>query len=411
MRHHSASITAAASSSNAIRAAATAHGGGGSGDGDGGDGDLGTGGKIFFSSLCLLTFGLGVWQTQRYFEKVDMVHKRQEDLTLDPIPNYYDWVDATKKKTDDDSDSNTAPSTTNNNHGSSSKSYRRVNLRGTFQHEHEIFIGPRGPPPGALAETGPNSGRGGGGGGMSSSTQGYLVVTPFVIAREDEKDDDDATNISADKDVVWINRGWIPRHFLHHPNSHIHRHRQHHQPHSNDYLEIITSYSQPSGIIELLTMESNTDTPGKLSFAPPSRVEPSSHRSESNVHTVIENDASTTPAGSTTTQEQSPPQPSTTTTSSHEKLLWMDRPAMEELTSSPSNYHPPLFVEINTTDDGTTTDAAGDKTLQYPVKSTQEYVGEFKVTPEIHAAYAVTWFGLSGAGVLMTRKLLSRGRL
>ena len=87
----------------------------------------------------------------------------------------------------------------------------------------------------------------------------------------------------------------------------------------------------------------------------------------------------------------------------------MDRPAMEELTSSPSNYHPPLFVEINT-DDGTTTDAAGDKTLQYPVKSTQEYVGEFKVTPEIHAAYAVTWFGLSGAGVLMTRKLLSRGR-
>ncbi len=112
VRHHSASITAAASSSNAIRAAAVAAHDGGGGDGDGGDGDLGTGGKIFFSSLCLITFGLGVWQTQRYFEKVDMVHKRQEDLALDPIPNYYDWVDATKKKTDDDSDSNTAPSTT-----------------------------------------------------------------------------------------------------------------------------------------------------------------------------------------------------------------------------------------------------------------------------------------------------------
>ena len=196
----------------------------------------------------------------------------------------------------------------------------------------------------------------------------------------------------------------------HHPL--LPRHRQHHPPHSNDYLEIITSYSKPSGVIELLTMESNTDTPGRLSFAPPSRVEPSSHRSESNVHTVIEDDASsTTPAGSTTTQEQSSSQPpSTTTPTSHKKLLWMDRPAMEELTSSPSDYHPPLFVEINT-DNDTTTDSAGDKTLQYPVKSTQEYVGEFKVTPEIHAAYAVTWFGLSGAGVLMTRKLLSRGRL
>jgi cytochrome oxidase assembly protein ShyY1 len=33
-----------------------------------------------------------------------------------------------------------------------------------------------------------------------------------------------------------------------------------------------------------------------------------------------------------------------------------------------------------------------------------------KVSPAIHAGYAVTWYGLSLAGVLLTRKLILRGR-
>ena len=95
------------------------------------------------------------------------------------------------------------------------------------------------------------------------------------------------------------------------------------------------------------------------------------------------------------------------------KLLWMDREAMEQMTSCNENQHPPLFVQINTEDNNhqlTTTAATTTTRRSYPVRPSQEYVGEFKVTPEVHAGYAVTWFGLSGAGVIMTRKLLTRGR-
>ena len=96
----------------------------------------------------------------------------------------------------------------------------------------------------------------------------------------------------------------------------------------------------------------------------------------------------------------------------------MDREAMEQMTSCNENQHPPLFVQINTEDNENnnnnhqlTTAAARTTTRRnYPVRPSQEYVGEFKVTPEVHAGYAVTWFGLSGAGVIMTRKLLTRGR-
>lgn len=38
-------------------------------------------------------------------------------------------------------------------------------------------------------------------------------------------------------------------------------------------------------------------------------------------------------------------------------------------------------------------------------------VGEFKVTSAVHAGYAFTWFGLSTAGIYMTRMLLkAKGR-
>jgi surfeit locus 1 family protein len=46
----------------------------------------------------------------------------------------------------------------------------------------------------------------------------------------------------------------------------------------------------------------------------------------------------------------------------------------------------------------------------FPVKPSKETVGEFKVLPSTHAGYAFTWFGLSSAGIFMTRKLITRGR-
>ena len=99
-------------------------------------------GKAFFGSLCAGTFGLGCWQTQRFFEKQELVKKREYDLSLDPLP------------LSDNEDVS---------------SLRRRVVNGTFHHEKEVLVGPRGPPPGAMASSGPSSGRSEG--GMSSSPQ------------------------------------------------------------------------------------------------------------------------------------------------------------------------------------------------------------------------------------------------
>ena len=97
-------------------------------------------GKAFFGSLCVGTFGLGAWQTKRYMEKVDLVEARERELIDAPVPL-----------------------------SEQHDGFRRVLVRGTFDHSKYVLVGPRGPPPGAMASSGPNSGRSSG--GMSSSPQ------------------------------------------------------------------------------------------------------------------------------------------------------------------------------------------------------------------------------------------------
>jgi hypothetical protein len=46
----------------------------------------------------------------------------------------------------------------------------------------------------------------------------------------------------------------------------------------------------------------------------------------------------------------------------------------------------------------------------YPLQPPVSAVGDFKTTPMIHVGYATTWFGLSAAGMYMTRKLITKGR-
>lgn len=69
------------------------------------------------------------------------------------------------------------------------------------------------------------------------------------------------------------------------------------------------------------------------------------------------------------------------------------------------NDEPVLLQEIRTLDD-----SEKDTPLSFPVQPPLETVGEFKVTPAIHAGYAATWFGLASAGIVMTRKLITKGR-
>lgn len=258
---------------------------------------LNLGGKLFFGGLCVGTFGLGCWQTQRFFEKETMIKQRKEDLELEPIP----FSSTTGRSPDD-------------------RGLRRQLVHGVYQHDKEILVGPRGPPPGAMASTGPSSGRSGG--GMSSSPQGYYIITPLETTLGTK---------------VFVNRGWIPRHFL-----------------KNEKQQ---SWEKPTGYVDVVGIPSKGEQP---------RFIKADHE-----------------------LDKQPMQ-----------MFWIDQASMEHVSGIDEGTG--LFLtEVRTTESDT---------IRWPVKPALETVGEFKTTPIIHAGYAATWFGLSGAGMIMTRKLITRGR-
>ena len=77
-----------------------------------------------------------------------------------------------------------------------------------------------------------------------------------VFASKSQTSAEARTSLSNQNDetrIVWINRGWIPRHFV------------------DRDLKVLHQWDQPSGTMEIITMESETETPGR--FTPPSRLE------------------------------------------------------------------------------------------------------------------------------------------
>jgi len=84
------------------------------------------------------------------------------------------------------------------------------------------------------------------------------------------------------------------------------------------------------------------------------------------------------------------------------QLFWMDGLALQAIAGQQEETT--LLTEITTAD---TVSSGVHKYLKRPALET---LAEFKTTPAIHAGYAVTWYGLSVAGVYMTRKLITRGR-
>lgn len=364
-------------------------------------------------------------------------------MSLDPFAGYDEWLAFKSSSMSKSTSTSNTPSSSEANISKSGptnrKTYRRVHLRGKFLHQHEILVGPRGPPPGALSESGPNSGRGGGG-GMSASMQGYWVITPLSVVRgsgsgmedavegvgdvtereegreghgrkkgwfrfwkgssrrkemeAEEKVPSELASATTDKDeeatIVWINRGWIPRHYV----SNTTAKSNSTNIHTISKISTTSSWERPEGIVRITAMESETETPG--TFTPPSRLESGSKN------------LSTTSQQHTPTHQQQQPEA--------KKLLWMDREAIKEMTQCPEEVEPHFFVEIHSSNDSIKGDDTKEGTAttvttpRYPVKPPREFVGEFKVTPEIHAGYAFTWFALSGAGMVMTRKLLRRVR-
>lgn len=85
------------------------------------------------------------------------------------------------------------------------------------------------------------------------------------------------------------------------------------------------------------------------------------------------------------------------------RLFWYDQVAMQAAAGLP--LEPPALIVT------AVQPSQRDKqqrSQQLPLRPPVERVGDFKVTPAIHVGYATTWYGLSLAGVYMTRMLLRR---
>jgi cytochrome oxidase assembly protein ShyY1 len=153
--------------------------------------------------------------------------------------------------------------------------------------------------------------------------------------------------VSSNGQTILVNRGWIPRVFLSTDNQGL--------------------YDRPRGPVSVVAVRTKAETPRFL---------------------VPEHDAK------------------------HRRLFWMDLDTMKAWTNdaSPSSSPPiSLYIQVKPKDD----DGEGltrKEIVKYPAPPSASSVGEFVTTPAIHVGYAATWFGLAGAGVVMTRKLITRGR-
>ena len=294
-------------------------------------------GKGFFGSLCAGTFGLGVWQTSRYFEKTDLVAERQDALARPPLTEF-----------------------TTDRHG-----FHRMRLQGQYLYEKECLVGPRSPPVGALPDKPGSSGQ-----GMARAPMGYYVLTPFQV--DTTTNDKNKNNNQLDTNTILIvNRGWIPRHLVHKDEKQPQRQQQRQHAQSQP-LSLVPSWDRPTGPVTVSCITMATEQP---------RIVVPEHKLHLN-----------------------PPE-----------LFWMDVETLQKHVSSTttaSSSKTPVHVASLVTrvqeDDSDDSHSPHTTTLSFPVAPPAQQVGEFKTSPAIHAGYAATWYGLSMAGLYMTRMLILR---
>lgn len=105
------------------------------------------------------TFGLGVWQTKRYYWKVDRVAERRARVEVAPVALPVGEEAAGMQE---------------------ELEYRRVVCEGVFEEGRDVLLGPRATP----AHTG----------GLNQS--GFFVFSPLRLDSGEE---------------VVVNRGWVPK--------------------------------------------------------------------------------------------------------------------------------------------------------------------------------------------------------
>jgi surfeit locus 1 family protein len=90
------------------------------------------------------------------------------------------------------------------------------------------------------------------------------------------------------------------------------------------------------------------------------------------------------------------------------QLFWLDGLALQAIAESDEQTH--LMIQVREEDDEKEHKISNSSSVDYPLQPLVSLVGNFRTTPAIHVGYAATWFGLSAAGIYMTRKLISKGR-
>ena len=139
-------------------------------------------GAAVFGTLVVGTFGLGTWQTNRYFWKEELIQQRKQTLSDNPV----DLITRLQELLA----SAGVAFDLSNPVDHSDLHYTRISARGVFDHSNEICIGPRVPPKQEHAASGMNIAEVGG------ESHGYFVVTPLIL------DNGGGT--------ILVNRGWIP---------------------------------------------------------------------------------------------------------------------------------------------------------------------------------------------------------
>jgi surfeit locus 1 family protein len=332
---------------------------------------LSTAGKLFFGSLCAGTFALGCWQTSRLFEKEQLIEDRTKELQQPAVS-----VSAVSRD-------KIRPG-----------SFQRLVLEGQYDHAREMLVGPRGSPPAA----------GGGSssyGGNMPSPQGYFVVTPFV---------------TKEGDVFLVNRGWVPRNAVVptlSPQQQQYQQQQHRQrrreqeeaarggsgsrPSSNASNApppppSRLQWSRPSGTMAVHALPSILESTCVLD-RPRSlhRLRLVSHLRATRLSLIV---AEPRFLVANHNYRERPVQ-----------LYWFDVDAMQQLVQRNDAMLVTSYNDNNNQESGQ--DDSDSESLLRPVRPTLASLQEFKVSPAIHAAYAFTWFSLSLAGLIMTRRLAS----
>lgn len=115
--------------------------------------------------------------------------------------------------------------------------YRRRLLEGTFRHDKEVLVGPRGAPSGvSLPRTGLSANSSSNASvGMAPGPQGFHVLTPLELGKEWQ----------GTRKVVWVNRGWIPKTFI---------------PGSDGKTKDTTEWDRPKGPVKVTTIRSSPES-------------------------------------------------------------------------------------------------------------------------------------------------------